>query len=650
LARDYMPDQHREFYAQLPFVVLGAVDKAGDVWATLRAGQPGFMHSPIPQRLSLALAREPHDPADAGMEDGDGIGMLGIELHTRRRNRLNGIVRRNGNSAFQIEATQAYGNCPQYIQLRQYGFTDTQPGEVTELPALDERARAIIAAADSFYVASYVERDGMRQVDASHRGGKPGFVRIGEDGTLTIPDFSGNLFFNTLGNFLLNPRAGLVFVDFRNGDLLQMSGRTEVVLNTPEVAAFMGADRMWRFKPQRVIHRRAALPLRWIDDEHGASPNALITGNWEDAAARLKAAELAHQWRPFRVERIADESALIRSFYLAPADGAGMPKAAAGQHLPVRMVLPDTLPGAAPQIRTYTLSSAPSDTLLRISVKREGKFSSHLHDALKPGDLIEARAPAGSFTIDAAVRRPVVLLAAGVGVTPLLSMVRHLVHEGVRKRYQRPVWLFQAARNKQQRAFGDELASLVTAAKGGLRHIRVLSDTDAAEEGKDYEAAGRISVELLKQTLPFDDYDFYICGPAAFMQQMYDMLRGLNVVDGRIHAEAFGPSSLQRTGDEGKKQLPKVAAANTAVPVLFMQSAKEARWEPGSGTLLELAEQRGLSPEYSCRGGSCGTCRTRILSGAVAYLQTPGMDMPPDEALICCAVPAEGSGALHLDL
>jgi uncharacterized protein len=194
MSRDYMPDQHREFYAQLPFVVLGAVDPTGDVWATLRAGQPGFMQSPVPQRLALSLDREADDPADAGMEEGEGIGMLGIELHTRRRNRLNGLVRRSGDAGFEIEVTQAYGNCPQYIQLRDYAFADSGPGMASEMTELDTAAKAMIEAADSFYVASYVERNGARQVDASHRGGKPGFVRLGGDGWLTIPDFAGTCF------------------------------------------------------------------------------------------------------------------------------------------------------------------------------------------------------------------------------------------------------------------------------------------------------------------------------------------------------------------------------------------------------------------------------------------------------------------------
>jgi predicted pyridoxine 5'-phosphate oxidase superfamily flavin-nucleotide-binding protein len=115
MARDWLPDQHREFYAQLPFVVLGSVDPQGNPWATLRAGRPGFMQSPDPQRLVLDLPREPADPADAGLEDGDGVGMLGIELHTRRRNRLNGFVRRSSEVTFEIDPTQSYGNCPRYI-------------------------------------------------------------------------------------------------------------------------------------------------------------------------------------------------------------------------------------------------------------------------------------------------------------------------------------------------------------------------------------------------------------------------------------------------------------------------------------------------------------------------------------------------------
>src|SRR5262249_13060279 len=156
---------------------------------------------------------------------------------TRRRNRLNGLVQRQDDGAFDVVVDQSYGNCPQYIQLRQFRFVRSPAEPASAAPRfldrLDDRARAMIAQADTFFVASYVDReDGRRQVDVSHRGGKPGFVRIGEDGELTIPDFAGNLFFNTLGNLLINPKGGLLFTDFETGDLLQLSGNAEIILES----------------------------------------------------------------------------------------------------------------------------------------------------------------------------------------------------------------------------------------------------------------------------------------------------------------------------------------------------------------------------------------------------------------------------------
>ncbi|AVU76570.1 MULTISPECIES: pyridoxamine 5'-phosphate oxidase family protein [Pseudomonas] len=647
LARNWMPDQHREFYAQLPFVVLGAVDRQGDVWATLRTGKPGFMSSPDPQTLQINLKPQPSDPAQEGMGEGAAIGMLGIELHTRRRNRMNGNIRRLLDHGLEISVSQAYGNCPRYINLRQYSFVREQAGDVRHLVATDPLARRLITAADSFYIATYVERDGERQVDASHRGGKPGFVRMDEDGTLTIPDFSGNLFFNTLGNILLNPRAGLIFVDFKTGDLLQMTGSAQVLLDDPEIAAFQGAERLLRFKPQRVVYRQAAIPLRWKDQSAGDSPNSLMTGSWEQAAERLQAEALRTQWRPLRVVRVVDESHNIRSFYLQAADGAGVPRFDAGQHLPVRISLEGQ---KTPSIRTYSVSSAPSDDFLRISVKREGLVSSHLHDRIEVAQQIEARAPQGHFTVQAAERRPLVLLAAGVGVTPLLSMLREVVYQGLRMSRMRPVWLVQSARTVADLAFREEIDELVKRAAGKVKVLRLVSQPPTEGVGQGYDATGRIDVELLKQLLALDDYDYYLCGPGSFTQSLYDGLRKLRIPDDRIHAETFGPSTLVRDAEVSVPAAPQVPASSESVKILFASSGKEARWEPGSGTLLELAEARGLSPEFSCRGGSCGTCKTRLSQGQVHYLNSPAEPVAEDEVLICCAVPAQGSETVVLDV
>lgn len=653
--RDFMPDQHREFFAQIPFIVVGSVDRGGDAWASLLAGRPGFIASPTPRSLEIDARPDPTDPVSEGMREGDAIALLGIELHTRRRNRANGLLRTSSGKGLGFELDQSFGNCPQYIQLRDFTFVrepdEPFTGEIETSATLDQAARDMIAAADTFFVASYAEREDRRQVDVSHRGGRAGFVRVGADGTLTIPDFAGNLFFNTLGNILVNGKAGLVFVDFDTGDLLQLTGDAAVILDSPEIAAFQGAERLWSFRARRVVRRRGALPLRWAFRAEGWSPNALMTGDWAQAADRIRATERAAQWRPFKVTKVVDESRTIRSFHLQPTDGAGRLPHRAGQHLPIRVSLPGS---DKPVVRTYTLSVAPSDGMYRISVKRDGLVSRHLHDTIRVGDIIEARAPGGGFAIDAREKRPAVLLAGGVGITPLLAMLRHVVYEGLRTRGIRPIVLVQAAHAKADRAFDDELRQLAVAAGGAVRIIRVLSEVDGAEQGVDYDAAGRIDMALLSRVLPFNDYDFYLCGPPQFTQSLYDGLRGYNIADQRIHAEAFGPSSLKRKPDVATSAPSRRPPATAPVPVAFTASLKEGRWTPESGTLLELAETRGLSPAFSCREGNCGSCRTKLLAGGVTYLKEPTAEVADDEVLICCAVPAmpeaEGDGRLQLAL
>jgi hypothetical protein len=282
--RDFMPEQHREFFAQLPFVVIGAVDEDGAIWATVAEGEPGFMVSPDPKTLQISATRDGSDPADSGMGDGAEVGLLGIELHTRRRNRMNGRLRRQGPHGFEVSVEQSFGNCPKYIQLRDFSLAEVGANAhaaATELSRLDRRAREMIQSADTFFVASYVDLpDGRRQVDVSHRGGKPGFVRIHENDVLTIPDFAGNHFFNTLGNILANGRAGLLFIDFEAGDLLQLSGDAQVILDSPEIAAFEGSERAWAVRPRRIVHRAGAARLRWRAHEDWLSPFSRMTGSW----------------------------------------------------------------------------------------------------------------------------------------------------------------------------------------------------------------------------------------------------------------------------------------------------------------------------------------------------------------------------------
>jgi predicted pyridoxine 5'-phosphate oxidase superfamily flavin-nucleotide-binding protein len=283
--RDYMPDQHREFFAQLPFLLAGTLDAQGQPWASVLAGPPGFIASPHPRQLVIRAQPLPHDPLAASLAAGVPIGLLGIEPHTRRRNRLNGLVTHRDQDSFLVRVDQSFGNCPKYIQARRPEYIGGmgRGADIRHLSALDGPARVLIARADTFFIATAHPRAGLRDspaygVDVSHRGGKPGFVRADADSRLTIPDFIGNFFFNTLGNLALNPRCGLLLMDFEHGDLLYLAARGEVVTEGPELAGFLGAQRLLRLQVVSGLRVPGALPLRWGPAE--LSPVLAGTGSW----------------------------------------------------------------------------------------------------------------------------------------------------------------------------------------------------------------------------------------------------------------------------------------------------------------------------------------------------------------------------------
>ncbi|KMN51182.1 hypothetical protein VL04_10055 [Chromobacterium violaceum] len=628
VVRDHMPEQHRDFFRQLPFIVMAAVDEAGRPWAGIVEGRPGFVDSPDPRSLRIAAQPSPADPLRDCLRPGAAVGLLGIELHTRRRNRMNGELTAMDDGGFAVAVGQSFGNCPKYIQQREFEFS-REPGprilgSVEWMDELDDDARAAIAAADTFFVASAVQDDGGRwQADASHRGGKPGFVKMDGD-TLTIPDFAGNGYFNTLGNLLLQPRAGLLFVDFASGDTLQLAGRAEVP-DTETPPPFAGAERWWTFRVERVVRRRNALALRWTLREY--SPFALATGAWPHAAPE-------RQWLPLRVVHAEDESDAVRSIYLEPADGSAPPPFLPGQHLSLKVAGVDGV-----RMRNYTLSQTGG---YRISVKRQGKASARLHQ-LAPGDIVEALPPRGDFTL-ARADRPIALLAGGIGITPLLAMLHQLT---ARPAAMPPTLLAYATRTIAERAFDAELEALQAKAAGRLRIVKAASQPETGRRlGVDYQHAGHVDIDLLRGNGLSLDGDFYLCGPAGFMQALYEQLIAAGVDDKRIHSEAFGPAGLQRIGHVAGKRPPP---ADHAVPVRFSASSIDAEWRPGQ-SLLELAESCGLNPDFSCRGGACGSCRAALLSGEATYLQPPEYAARPGEILLCCAYPAAGSDKLEINL
>ena len=259
--RDHMPDQHRDFFAWLPFLLVGSVDGQGQPWASVLHGAPGFVRSPDPRRLRVA-ARPPAGSALAAhLTAGASLGLLGIQPHTRRRNRMNGRVVAADDDGFEVAVEHSFGNCPKYIRVREARvLTDAgQPGVPEAGTTLDDEARALIAAADTLFIASAH----AGQADVSHRGGAPGFVRCDDEGRLLLPDYAGNFFFNTLGNLLLEPRAGLLFIDFERGDLLQLSATAELIWDGPLVDAHPGALRLLRLTVTGMVRTRGGLPLGW---------------------------------------------------------------------------------------------------------------------------------------------------------------------------------------------------------------------------------------------------------------------------------------------------------------------------------------------------------------------------------------------------
>lgn len=287
LIRDFLPDQHRELFEKLPMLLVGSLDEREHPHASILTGRPGFLRSPDSRTLEIFAPASQAYPFGEHLAPGTPVGLLGIELETRRRNRMNGRVIRSANAGFTVGVEQSFGNCPKYIQLRQHEFIRDPEAMPDPRPVhgegalLSEKAARMIGGADTFFIASAFARPGGTQVDVSHRGGKPGFVRVTEeDGRtmLTAPDFLGNFHFATLGNLLLNPRAGLLFIDFITGDLLSLKGEARIILEGPEVDAFAGAERLLQIRIEDGFRVADAVPLRWSAPM--AEPHVLSTGAW----------------------------------------------------------------------------------------------------------------------------------------------------------------------------------------------------------------------------------------------------------------------------------------------------------------------------------------------------------------------------------
>ena len=709
--REAMPEQHREFFCQLPMVVLGMVDHNGFPWALPLYGKPGFIQSPSDTQLTLEATPDLASLFALDIHHGQKIGLLGIELETRRRNRMNGTIREITGQSLAIEVEQSFGNCPQYIQTRAFNYNQLQSStcqansndfeHLTLAANIAPSSKSLIESADTFFIASRTRdfnQDKRTGIDASHRGGNPGFVKVSGN-SLSFPDFSGNKFFNTLGNITSDGRVGLYFPNYATGDAVFLTGQASIAWQHEALADIKGAERIIEVTVEKSVFISDYLPVTGELVEN--SPALDNTGTWlKQTAMPSVTPETApnmpneinaqnNAFTPFVITKKQRESKTITSFYFAPSDvkpqnpekvrtdkeptdkestEQAVSSYQAGQFIPIKITLPNSRETAQ---RSYTLSQAQTSSLsqtqtgatnnhYRISVKREphGLVSKALHEHYQVGDTVWLGQLAGNFTLKAG-SKPIVLLSSGVGITPMIAMLQGQINllkeqsaNGIKPR---PVWFIHGSQNSDTQAFNAYLKTL--SAQHQWLNIKTFYSRPLNRDklGQDYDIKGRISVTELRQILPDINCDYYLCGSEQFMRDLYAGLIEIGVEKANISYEFFGAGSIEAPieGQQLARQTSHSSqSANSAkaAEVIFSSSKTSAQWTQDETSLLALAEAKGLSPMYSCRSGNCGACACKLEAGQVTYPQQPAYPVAEGEILICCAQPAAGTKTLTLTL
>jgi ferredoxin-NADP reductase len=343
-------------------------------------------------------------------------------------------------------------------------------------------------------------------------------------------------------------------------------------------------------------------------------------------------------WRPFRVAAIVDEALDVKSFYLVPVDGRPLSSFAPGQYLTFRFA---NTPGKSALVRCYSLSDRPRQDYFRVTVKKvhaplhepgspSGRGSTHFHDHVHIGDTLEVRAPAGTFIVDPAADEPIVLIGAGIGITPLVSMLEAIVHHGP----AREVHALFGFRSGAEQPFKERLAA--TAAENPHLRLHISYTTPQPEDVlfRDYNDRGRITLDRVRQVLPSNNYRFFVCGPAPLMESLVPELWRWGVPESDVHFEAFGPATVKRVGTVAK-------CAASRWEVRFERSNRTAAWDGSFTSLLEFGEAAGVTMPSGCRAGSCGECMLPVGSGATVAVKKPGIPVPAGHCLACISAPAE---------
>lgn len=541
--RPFFPEQHRAFFSQLPFIILSARDANGLPWVTLLTShEPSiddeainnhFISSPEETSLHFSATAIRGDALEHAFVDGAEIGLVGIELESRRRNRANGVLSNVSENSMTFDVTQSFGNCPQYISERLLKSVEIDANKIntSRHQCLTPTMKRWIEQSDTLFIASGYEKpkyidntenmDISYGMDASHRGGSAGFVSIVSNNKLVLPDYAGNNFFNTIGNLIKDPRVGLLFIDFDTGSLLQISGRATIDWDSQAIKKHAGAHRLINIEIDEIVQLDNVLPLRW--SLPSGIPNGLEVISKVKESDDVVSFELAAR-------------SLIQGDDVSP-----LPTFRAGQHLPISLTINNALNDSSENKphkieRTYSLSNSPFDHHYRISVKREnqGIASQYLHDHIQVGDVIEAQKPKGDFLVKFPTR-PVVLISAGIGVTPIMSMLHSLVTMNMTS----TIHVLYAARDGKNAPLLSELKDIKHAHNNVSLGVAFSQPTSNDIIDLDYDKSGRIDSSFIKENISDLSANFYICGPTKFLTTVLSSLEGLGVERHFIHFESF---------------------------------------------------------------------------------------------------------------
>jgi len=593
------------FISQQSLVVFGSVDPDDNLWASVMVGDPGFIKAQDERTVLLDTQQQLSawdEPFWTNIKSDTDVGLLVIALATRQRLRINGQIKRLDKSLFKLTVAQAYSNCPKYIQQRQltlHAATEPSQSITSRLgtPLGDEQI-TLITNADTFFVASANPGHG---VDASHRGGNPGFVHILNQQRIRIPDYNGNSLFNTLGNLTAYPHAGLVFLDFETNRVLQLTGNAKILWDHDDSTnPTGGTGRYWELEIKQWCETSLPRKLSWTLPDY--SPyNPIPQQSTPSDPTMLK----------LRITRIRQKTQRIKSFQLTAVNNATLPEFEAGAHLPIQV----TLPNGRQAYRQYSILSDSADRThyeIAVLVEPDGRGGSRfMHENVNVNQLIETGVPRNDFPLSRSGNHHI-LIAGGIGITAILSMLKSLAENGT------SLEVHYAVRTELDFSYRDEI-ELLSAGHAFFYHSDGLN-------------AKKLNIDQLLSEQKQDTH-VYVCGPVRMIESVRRLADQYSWNPDQIHFETFGSHS---TSDD-------------KTITIHLSRSKKTIAVKSSQTILDALSDVGITVPHDCKRGECGMCATGVIEGEPDHRDLY-LSSSERQHIMCPCVSRAKSDELVLDL